>query len=130
MTFGYNVLTNESDADIELRAVEIDDPVNVELVHALVTPTDMETIGVWAEWPPPYGEDDLMWSGREEAAGATIGPGEERGLVLGLEPTTADEVGRSSAIRVTYVDDRGREFVAVATTGILVASGRDTCADL
>ncbi|WP_166354050.1 hypothetical protein [Phytoactinopolyspora limicola] len=130
MTFGFNVLTNDSDATVELRAVEIDDPVNVELVHALVTPTDLETIGVWSEWPPPYGEDDFMWSGREEVAGATIGPGEERGLVLGLEPTTAHEVGRSSAIRVTYVNDQGREFVAVATTGILVASGRDTCEDL
>lgn len=108
---------------VTIRAVNLVDARNLELLDAVLVPSEGRgLIGARRNWPPDHGpgQGELpdTWSERISAIGASVEPGSEWNMALGLESKSVEAGAKSVVIR--YEDGSGDQFEVEYPTKIEV----------
>ena len=117
VTVGIDIATNTGADDLLVDGIELINPEGLDLEYASLREIDGNMIGAQTAFPP------LSAPGLSaEADGHTwpIQPGEELGIVVGLQPT--DRLGTADAIRISYQTPDGDPYFAATSTSIVVVN--------
>ncbi len=121
-TMGHRVLRHLGGNEAVLTAVELIDPVDLELVGAFLVPEGDDGLiltGIESTFPPR--KPIRGWSERREVVGSRVAAGEEWGTGFGLRRTAPE--GRASGVRLRY-EVRGRDHVVVYDTDVTLVADR------
>jgi hypothetical protein len=129
-------LRNNAGRDARITGITLIGSEGLLLADAVVTPAESAPI-LARRWPPP-GSSQLVWSGRQRAAGATVpsadnpdGPDAKRwDLVLRLRPADDRALARLGGVRVDYTVGSRRYKLTSEYRLAVVRTGECTVGDM
>lgn len=121
VTVSVDIATNTGADDLLVDGIDLIKPEGLDLEYASLREIDGNMIGAQTAFPPLNAPE---LSAEADGHAWPMEPGEELGIVVGLQPT--DQLGTADAIRISYQTPDGDQYFAVTSTSIVVINDPPT----